>query len=48
MGKSDMYRQEVKAAIERAVAAGRGTLEEILLALGSPDPRLAWIPTHTP
>jgi dGTPase len=40
VAKADHYRQEVKAAIERAVAAGNRTLEEILSALGSPDPRL--------
>lgn len=40
LARSNHYREEVKAAIERAVAAGNGTLEEILSVLGSPDPRL--------
>jgi hypothetical protein len=34
------HREEVKAAILRALASGRSTVDEVLVAVGSPDPRL--------
>ena len=34
------HRQEVKAAIQRAMAAGVSTFDEIIASIGAPDPRL--------
>ena len=34
------YKEEVRRAVNRALAVGYTTFEEIMVALGSPDPRL--------
>ena len=34
------YKEEVRRAVYRALAVGKTTLEEIIVAVGSPDPRL--------
>ena len=37
---TERHRNEVRDAIERALASGHETFEEVLRAIGSPDPRM--------
>ena len=38
--EEEKHREEVKAAILHALASGHSTVDEVLVAVGSPDPRL--------